>query len=274
MKNKAPQSSSKKPKKSKLDSMRIDTNVLLAAHIKEELNKLFYLEPDYDAELEMLKYQYDHEEKIRLGLHASSVTGAGKGFCYREHVTSIIYRQFYMAGKKPPKMIDEQHQRNTATTRTYPIGLMRIFEEGKSIGTKWQRLFMRGKLGNKEDMDVLRLQPDYDLIYTPDAIIELDGKKYVVEIKSQSTFAFKKQKSHPSGMKQLKLYMYLEGIDRGFVLVDDKNDQDFKILVATDVNESDDAIADSLYHLDQIRLAKKKTLKTKTLPECTCGKCL
>lgn len=260
-------------KKGILGDMQIDTKLLIADHIKEELNKLFYLKPDYDAEMEMLKYQYDHEEEERLGLHASAITGATKSFCYREQVISVLYRDFKLAGKKIPKKIANEFNHKQGNHK-HSTSLLRIFEEGKSIGTKWQRLFIRGKLGVKEDMDISRMQEDYDLSYTPDGVIVLDGKKYVVEIKSQNTFAFQKAKSHPSGQKQLKLYMYFEGIDRGFVLVDDKNTSDFKIFLEMNVNESDPDIADALYHLENIQRLKRKTLKTKKFPECTCGKCL
>lgn len=227
--------------------LKLNKNILVGNHIKEQLNKLFYVKEDYDAELEMLKFQYDREEEERVGLHASAITNAGKDFCYREQVLSLFYKQ--------------------SQGENIPIGLKRIFEEGKSIGTKWQRLFIRGGIGEKEDMDVSRMQPDYDLSYTPDGVIELDGKKYVVEIKSQNTFAFQKQKGHPSGEKQLKLYMFFEGIDKGFVLVDDKNSQDFKVLLITDIDENDEDIARCLDILKKIQVHKKRFVEKKKPPE-------
>lgn len=256
-----------------LSDMKIDTSVLLGDHIKTKLNELFYLKPDYAAEMEMLQYQYDHEEEIRMGLHASAITGATKSFCFRAAVVDVLYKDFYERGKKIPSLVKREFEKRQMGDRKHSTSLLRIFEEGKSIGTKWQRLFMRGKLGNKEDMDVSRMQEDYDLSYTPDGIIVLDGKKYVVEIKSMNTFAFQKAKTHPSGIKQLKLYMYLEGIDRGFVLVDDKNTSDFKVFVVMDINESDPDIANCLYLLERIQTLKKETIKTKVFPDCTCKKC-
>lgn len=233
--------------KMKIEGMKLNKNLLVADHIKNKLNELFYAKPDYDAEMEMLVYQYSQEEEERVGLHMSAVTSAGKDFCYREQVLSLFYKM--------------------AQGENIHIGLKRIFEEGKSIGTKWQRLFIRGGIGVKEDMDVSRIQPDYDLSYTPDGMVIIDGKEYVVEIKSMNTFGFQKAKSHPSGQKQLKAYMYFEGIPRGFVLVEDKNTQDFKIFLETDVNESDDDIADILERLEKIQRHKRKFIKTNKPPK-------
>lgn len=245
-------SSSKGPLK--LPNMKLNKNILVANHIKEELNKLFYVKPDYDAELEMLKFQYDQEEEERIGLHASAITSAGKDFCYREQVLSLFYKM--------------------AQGENIPIGLKRIFEEGKSIGTKWQRLFIRGEIAEKEDLDVSRMAEEYDLSYTPDGIIALNNKAYVVEIKSMNTFGFQKAKGHPSGEKQLKLYMYFEGIPHGFVLVDDKNTQDFKIFLITfegddpeEWLENDPDLQRIVSTLKEIQRLKKIFIKTKKPPK-------
>lgn len=257
-----------------LDSLKPDKNTMLAMYIKEELNKLFYLPPKYDEELEMLKYQYDNEFDERYGVHGSSVSG-GK-MCLKKEVINIMYMRFKMKGKKVPNKIYKAFKHIEAQeNRSTPTHLARIYEEGKSIGTKWQRLFIRGGLGVKEDMDVSRLVDKYDLLYTPDGIIELDGNKYVVEIKSANDNSYTGMKNkHPSGNKQLRLYMHMEGIERGFVLVDNKNTSDFKIFPETNVSEEDKDIKKSIEKLEEIQKAKRKTLKTKKFPQCTCGKCL
>lgn len=242
-----------------LKSLRVDKNTMHAMAIKEELNRLFYVKPDYDAELEMLKYQYDQEDEERVGLHASAITGAGSGFCFRQQVLSLFYKM-------------DQGQ-NT------PIHLARIYEAGKNIGTKWQRLFIRAKVGEKEDLDVSRMWEEYDLSYTPDGIIYLEAfkRRYVVEIKSQNTNEYQKSKGHKSGEKQLKLYMYAEGIEHGFVLVEDKNTQDFKVLYITGVDENDPDIADQLHILKKIQKYKKRFIKRQKMvkkhEKCTSSDC-
>ncbi len=187
--------------------------------IEQKLNKLFYVPPNFKEEIEMLKMQADLKSSDRYGLHASAILASDSEFCYREQVLSLFYRQIQ--------------------GENVSIALKRIFEEGNFIGEKWQRLFIRGGIGKKEDMDISRFVKKYDLSYTPDAKIELFNRPFIVETKSQNTFIFKKQKSHPSGIKQLKFYMYLENVPQGFVLVEDKNDQSFKILLVDDLDISE-----------------------------------
>ena len=234
-----------KKKDSVIGNMRIDKSVMIGMNLKEELNKLFYAKEDYDAELEMLKFQYDNEEEERVGLHASAISSWGSGSCYRQQVLSLFYKQ-------------KQGE------NTY-INLKRIFEEGKSIGTKWQRLFIRGKVGIKEDMDVSRMVEEYDLSYTPDAKIKINGKTYVVEIKSMNTKLFQEGKSHSSGKKQLKLYMYFEKQPLGFILIEDKNTQDFRCEVVTNVTGADPDISDIVERLEKIQEYKRTFLKKKKM---------
>lgn len=187
--------------------------------IEQKLNKLFYISPNFDEEIEMLKMQANLKSNDRYGLHASAILASETEFCYREQVLSLFYKQIQ--------------------GENIPIGLKRIFEEGNFIGEKWQRLFIRGGIGKKEDMDISRFVKKYDLSYTPDAKIMLFNRPFIVETKSQNTFLFKKSKSHPSGVKQLKFYMYLEDVPQGFVLVEDKNDQNFKVLLIDDLDISE-----------------------------------
>lgn len=211
--------------------------------IEQALNKLFYLPPKPEEELAMIKAQYDQKQGDRYGLHASAIIVGEKEFCYREQVLSLFYKQAQ----------GEQHS----------AGLMRIFQEGISVGEKWQRLFLRGGLGVVEDMDRSRFVDEYDLSYTPDvAKINIGKKKYLVEIKSMNTFQFKKATSHPSGRKQLKLYMYFEGIEDGFVLVEDKNDQNFKIFPEKNIAAD---MAPYIERLEMIQTYKKKLISEKKM---------
>lgn len=264
-----------------INDLRVSKKALLEANIKEELNKLFYLKPKYKEELEMLAYQYAQEEEERLGLHASSITNAGNNFCFREQIINILYMKYKKAGKKVPKNIERAFKYKLQQNENIPIHLARIYEEGKSVGTKWQRLFIRGGLAKKEDLDVSRFVDEYDLSYTPDGIIELNGKVYVVEIKSSNRNQFENMTNHPAGKRQLKLYMYMESeykgrkIDGGFVLVDCKDNSDFKIFLEFfEPDEIDPSVEKSLDLLEKIQKVKKKVLKTKKLPPCKCGKCL
>jgi hypothetical protein len=206
--------------------------------IEQKLNKLFYEKPDFKEEVRMLKLQAQLKMQDRYGLHASAILVSDKDFCYREHVLSLLYKQIQ--------------------GENIGINLKRIFEEGNFIGEKWQRLFIRGGLGRPEDMDISQFRADYELSFTPDAIVTINNHKYVVEVKSQNSFMFKKQAGHPKGMKQLQFYMEMTGIHRGFVLVEDKNTQEFKVLMAEyDAEDMEPYI----YRLEMIQYHKKRLLK-------------
>lgn len=169
----------------------IDPSTLL---IEQELNSLFYVPR--------------RESEVRRGLHASAIIAAPTQFCLREQVLSLFF------------------ERNK--TEKLPVGLMRIFAEGNAIHEKWQEAFVRGGLA--VGIEDRAYSSFFDLYMTPDAIIKIDGRLYVVEIKSCNTFSYKHMvNSHPSGTKQLQVYMHFLCIPRGFVLAEDKNTQEFKI---------------------------------------------
>jgi len=216
--------------------------------IEQTLNKLFYLPAKPKEELLMIKSQYEQKKGDRYGLHASSIIASEKDFCCREQVLSLFYKQ--------------------VQGENISVGLKRIFEEGNFVGEKWQRLFIRGELGNYLDMDRSCFLDKYDLSYTPDAIITIAKKKYVVEIKSMNTFQFKKATTHPSGMKQLRFYMLLTKIHKGFVLVEDKNDQNFKIFTA------EHKMADVAEYIERLKLIqehKQSLIKNKKMVKGICS---
>lgn len=217
--------------------------------IEQKLNSLFYLPPKIKEESKLIravlsKNGYDCE---RAGLHGSAIIASENEFCYREQVLSLFYKM--------------------SQGENVPIGLKRIFEEGNAIHEKWQRLFIRGGLGRINDMDRSRFNDEYDLSYTPDAIITIDGKQYVVEIKSVNTFQFNKMQSHPTGKKQLQLYMYLTGIHKGFVLCDDKNTQNFKVFM---YDYDKGIVAPFIDRLEAIQYYKDKFSNEKKLIKRKC----
>lgn len=228
--------------------------------IEQTLNKLFYVTPNYPEELRMLKMQkmQAQQQGDRYGLHCSAIITSDHEFCYREQVLSLFFRQ--------------------AQGENIPIGRKRIFQEGSSIGEKWQRLFVSAGIGKKENMDISRFVEKYDLSYTPDARITIHGIDWVVEIKSQNTFTFKKEKGHPSGTKQLRMYMFLERIKHGFVLVEDKNDQNFKVLPEIyGVTFTKDDIIPYIERLEAIQVYKRQFIEEKQMvgrhKECTSATC-
>jgi hypothetical protein len=223
--------------------------------IEQALNKLFYVTPNYPLELKMLKMQKQQKQQAgdRYGLHLSAIIASEDKFCFREQVLSLFYKQ-------------DQGE-------NVPIKLKRIFKAGDMIGEKWQRMFVSGGVGEIEDMDISRFVEEYDLSYTPDAVITICGKRRVQETKSMNTFQFKHATSHPSGRKQLRMYMYFERCKNGHVLVEDKNDQSIKVFpeVWKETFGPDD-LEPYIIRLDKIQKYKRDFKKRKVMPDRICNK--
>lgn len=202
--------------------------------IKQRLNKLF---------IEMRDTRHLDEE--RAGLHGSAIIDSDANFCYRCQLLSLFYKQ--------------------GQGKDLPVNLLRIFSEGNAIHGKWQDMFEKAGIAVRNE--ARSYSEKYDLYFTPDSIIKINGKLYVVEIKSMNTFSFKKATSHPSGQKQCMLYMHLLGIPNGFVLAEDKNSQEFEIFpVVYDYNK----ILPYIARLNEIQEMKRDFIKSKTVPPRKC----
>lgn len=225
-------------KNASINNTKIQTST--EAKIEKIFNRIFYLDKDIEEETKFIKQVMTRgaETQERVGLHASAMIVSDNSFCIRQQVLSLIYKQ--LQGEQ------------------VPISLMRIFAEGNAIHEKWQRLFIRAGFGKAEDMDYTRMCEEYEVSFTPDAIINLpDFGKMVVEIKSVNTFQFKKMSNHPSGEKQLQFYMYLTGIHQGIVLCDDKNSQEFKVFYK---EYNPEVVAPFIERCEQVQYYKQKLL--------------
>ena len=222
-----------------------------AAQIEKLFNSLFYAKKDMEEEVKFVKQMFTRggDTTDRRGLHTSAVIVGEDKFCYREQVLSLLYEQ--------------------AQGENVPQNLIRIFEEGNAIHEKWQRLFIRGGLCKAEDLDYSRFYDQYEIGYTPDAILTIDGKKYVVEIKSVNTYQFQKMTSHPTATKQVNMYMHFTGIHRGIVLCDDKNTQNFKVFM---VKYNPDVVAPYIERLEAIQYYKGRVLNENKMVK-RCEKC-
>lgn len=201
-----------------------------AAKLEIIFNKMFYLPKNIEEETNFVRTVMTRglESQERIGLHASAIIDKGdKSFCVRQQVLSLFFKQ--LQGEQ------------------LPVNTVRIFEEGNAVHEKWQRLFIRAGYAKAKTLDRTRFDDEYLMSFTPDIVCKIpefyDGAM-VGEIKSMNSFSFKKQYEHTSGKKQLYLYMYelikqaklkgnWNGKDylKGFVLMDSKNDQEFKICV-------------------------------------------
>jgi len=177
------------------------------------INKMFYLPRNVQKETEFIKHVMTRgqEQTERWGLHASSLITSEAQFCIRSCVLSLIYKQ--LQGSE------------------ININLMRIFEEGNACHEKYQRMFIRAGYSQPTDLDRTCYNKKYMIQFSPDIICnipQIHDSPIVGEIKTQNSHIYAKQTVHDSGMKQAKLYMHLTGLTKAFVLVESKNDQEFK----------------------------------------------
>lgn len=160
------------------------------------------------SKFEKLYTDWYESQPPRTGLHVSSITVSDDRFCLRQ----LVLMQFF------------PH----AEVRMYPPTI-RIFYQGWVIHQKWQKLF--------EDAGIaLETETGHShssgATFTPDAVIKILGRKFIVEIKSMNTDAYDSMKSvHADAEIQANMYMHLTGIRQSIVLVENKNDQKFKLWV-------------------------------------------
>ena len=197
----------------------------------------------------------DSLKEDRVGLHASAIIASEGDFCYRAQVLSLLFKQ--NQGKEMP-------QKQLA-----------IFAAGDSIHEKWQELFERnsGKIKGFKLVknDARSFDSRVEIYFTPDSQIELNDEEMIVEIKSMNTFAFQKavksNNPHPSARKQLQMYMFLRGIGKGIILIEDKNNQDFELYI---IDFNYEEVLPYIDRLNEIQEMKKEFLKNGNLP---CKKC-
>lgn len=233
-----------------------------AQALSKILNNAFYLNKNIDEETKFIRQVMTRgaETQERIGLHASALITGDKDFCVRQQVLSLIYRQ--LQGEQ------------------LPVGLVRIFEQGNAIHEKWQRMFIRAGYSKAEDLDVTQFNKKFRISFTPDIICQIpefyDGKM-IGEIKSVNTYQFQKMVRHPSAWKQLQWYMYLTGIHKGFVLSEDKNNQDFKL----EVYDFDQSIVDPFidraeqvkYYYKRVMSERKMVKRPKDANSPECKRC-
>ena len=93
-----------------------------------------------------------------------------------------------------------------------------------------------------------------------DAIVSIDDELYVLEIKSANKYAFEKMdRPDPAHLKQVQLYMHYFKIDRGIILVENKNDQELKEFTV----HRDEKLLSEISHTFQ---NLKEMVSTNTIP--------
>ena len=219
--------------------------------VKNKLERLFFIKGN---------------EEERYGLHASSVLGCLKDdFCYREQVLSLFFR------------MNQGEQ--------LPVKLLKIFAQGNAMHEKWYSLFR--KAGVDVAIERTLFLPEFDLSFTIDALLDWnkpfenrEPDEWICDVKSQSTFAFKKTKRHPSGEAQVNFYMWAltryerersgRKYKKGFVLVDSKDDQEIRPIPVHYDKSKVEPVIDCL---KEIQIMKNRFVKFHEAPKRICKNC-
>lgn len=237
----------------KLEAIKINKNNGYAKNdksmndmiVKQKFAKLFVLMRDKD-----------NLQEERKGLHASSIIKSDNEFCLRQQVLSLLFEM-------------EQGEE-------LPVRALQIFAAGESIHEKWQTMLEKcsGKDGNTIKLirnESRSFSEKYELLLTPDSVVEINDIPYIVEYKSMNTYAFKSALNsanpHPSARKQIQLYMFFTGIENGIILIEDKNTQEFMTYM---VKFNYKEVLPYLDRLNEIKNCKEDFLEDGTLPKRKC----
>ena len=170
---------------------------------------------------------------MRRGTHASAILSYGKDFCFREHVLLDRYPDDVLVRVTPP-------------------ALLRIFAQGTYMHMKWQALFESVKVAKYIEQPFY--SEEYDLYFTPDAVIAHNNRMYVVEIKSMNTSSYSRLTGPPRfAVEQCMLYMHLLGLGYGIILVEDKDKQQYTPWV---VDYNLDYVIPYLHRIKELMAAK------------------
>jgi len=166
----------------------------------------------------------------RSGLHASSLLVSEQEWCTRRYVLADLFPD----SAETPELKQWQWKQQA------------IFENGWDLHKRWQHLFRQfanvvGELG-KLELDLTHYDEDRDLYFSPDAILDIAGEHYVVEIKginhaafesltNDLTVAMKACETVEKAVSQANLYMHLLELEHAVILIENKNTQDFRVWI-------------------------------------------
>ncbi len=103
--------------------------------------------------------------------------------------------------------------------------VMRIFEHGNYTHMRIMSALYSLGLVTASEIGI----PDNQMIHgRADAIVNIDGELYVVEIKSVNSMRFKKAEADQDHIKQLQLYLYFFKIKKGILIYENKDNQEIK----------------------------------------------
>jgi CRISPR/Cas system-associated exonuclease Cas4 (RecB family) len=146
--------------------------------------------------------------------------------------------------------------------------LHRIFDNGNSMHERYSKYFKEISILKEEELTLKdfekRIKGRIDLL------IEIDKTEYIVELKSMNGIqASKLKKPKPEHVLQILFYMYMMKIPQGFVLYENKNNQDI-LSFYIDYEKEKSKLEYPFNIIDTIlNTSKKGVLLDKKLDKCT-----
>ncbi|HEX9502853.1 MAG TPA: hypothetical protein VF974_00840 [Patescibacteria group bacterium] len=174
--------------------------------------------------LEMFN-RWNEDKPLRTGFpHASNILAPDHSFCMRQLVLAAHYPN---ECERPP-------------TKPWDTLTNARFKSGWKLHEKYQELFLKyGKVVYFNDnlttpeLDYSHFDDTRLLWFSPDAILEVEGERMVIEIKGYKAETFDKmdESGDPpiDAHKQVNLYLHLLELKHGLILVENKNTQEPKV---------------------------------------------
>jgi len=183
------------------------------------------------SSLQELYLKWAASQPLRSGLHASSLLVPQNEWCTRRYVLAEIAPG---EAARP-----ELHY--------WDWRMQNMFLDGWDRHRKWQDLFLRfavvaySEAGDPE-LDLTHHDETRNIYFSPDAILDYAGTRYVVEIKGLDTNKFQQLTDNldtackvsdvvAKARIQANLYCHLLSIQHGLLLIEDKNTQQFKVWI-------------------------------------------
>jgi CRISPR-associated exonuclease Cas4 len=135
--------------------------------------------------------------------------------------------------------------------------VMRIFEHGNHTHMRIMAALYSLGLVTASEIGI----PDNQMVHgRADAIVNIDGDLYVLEIKSVNSMRFRKAEPDQDHIKQLQLYLYFFNIKKGILLYENKDNQEIKEFII----EYDEALVKKIF--SEFNILKEQVEKSK-VPE-------
>jgi hypothetical protein len=218
----------------------------LAALFKHSIEKMFN--------------QQNDDRPLRTGFpHASAILARESEFCLRRLVLLATKPEH---AERPETKPWDSHQNA-------------VFLNGWCLHEKYQKLLERyGHVvyfSGKPELDLTHFDETRLIYWSPDAVVEHCGENMVVEIKGYKQESYEKldefgDAPHDAHL-QANLYMHLLELKHAYILVENKNTQDFKVWCVEYDCELVQLYLDRMYHF---KAAYSRVERTGKLPVRCC----